>query len=93
MRAPAKPELAAVRAAAHPSRRPLLLECDRCGQPHSVERAGRFSDADFLELHHEHQALEAAYRREVLRLELKVAAARERIEQLRELVNLLTVPA
>ena len=38
--------------------RPLLIECERCGQQQCVERAGRFRDKDYTELQHEYFWLE-----------------------------------
>ena len=38
--------------------RPLLVECERCGQRASVERAGRFQDEDYIRLSHEYHWLE-----------------------------------
>lgn len=72
--------------------KPLTIECERCGQVHTVQRAGRFSDDDYIELHHDYMALERQYRADIARLEMKLAAARERVEQLRALVNTLVVP-
>ena len=72
--------------------KPLTMECERCGQEHTVQRAGRFSDDDYLELHHEYMALERQYRADLALLQMKLAAARERVDQLRELVNTLALP-
>jgi hypothetical protein len=67
-------------------RKPFIVQCERCGNEQPVSRGGHFRDEDYLELHHDYMALEQAYRREVAMLERRLASARERIDQLRELV-------
>lgn len=67
-------------------------ECEHCGFVAELERAGRFRDEDVYEIHlHYEQELR---RERVLRhlAESRLAAARERIDQLRELVNWLPDP-
>jgi hypothetical protein len=66
----------------------LRHECERCGLAAEFERAGRFRDQDFYELLHEYFALEQEFARQAN----KLSAARTRIEQLRELVNMLPDP-
>ena len=53
----------------------LLVTCERCGLQHTVVRAGRYRDEDFLELWHEHMALQALYKRKVRELETEVIDA------------------
>ena len=53
----------------------LLVECERCGHQHTVERAGRFRDEDFYELFHDYSDLEAESKRVIARLELELAKA------------------
>lgn len=70
-------------------------ECERCGLIAVLERAGRFRDEDFLELLHDYFDLEQEHRQvQALRhlAESRLKAARERIDQLRELVNMLPDP-
>lgn len=70
-------------------------ECERCGLVAELERAGRFRDEDVYEIHQDYYALEAELRQmRALRhlAETRLAAARERIDQLRELVNSLPDP-
>ena len=61
----------------------------RCGHAAEFERAGRFRDEDFYELLQEYFALEQHYGVRVHYLTAKLAAASERIEQMRELLNTL----
>lgn len=70
-------------------------ECERCGLEAVLERAGRFRDEDFYELLQDYFALEIELRQaQALRhlAETRLARARERIDQLRELVNMLPDP-
>ena len=66
----------------------LRHACERCGLEVVLERAGRFRDEDFYELLHEYFALE----RQLADVTGRYLAACERIEQLRELVNMLPDP-
>ena len=70
----------------------LRVDCERCGLTAHVERAGRFRDEDFYELLQEYFALEHHHSVRVHYLAAKLAAARERIEQMRELLNMLPDP-
>jgi hypothetical protein len=76
-------------------RRTLTVQCDRCGLEHTVERAGRYADQDFLELWHEHMELEAEYkaqRTELARAERDLAEALGDVARLRFLVERLHPP-
>lgn len=70
----------------------LRYECQRCGDVALLERAGRFRDEDFYELHQEYMALEQHAQTYRHYAETKMAAYRERIEQMRELLNMLPDP-
>lgn len=67
-------------------------QCERCGLEAVLERAGRFRDEDYHELLQDYFALErgaGVYRHYA---EGKIASLRERIEQMRELLNMLPDP-
>ena len=56
----------------------LRHECERCGLVAELERAGRYRDADYLELFHEYMALE-----QDLKIEMMCRATlAERVAQL-----------
>ena len=42
--------------------RPLVIECDRCGEQMQIERASRFREQDYYELWREYMALDADFR-------------------------------
>jgi hypothetical protein len=74
-------------------------ECDRCGQRADLERVGRFRDSDYHELLQDYFELEQEYialdRKNAVLLSLeraRLAAAHERINQMRELLNMLPDP-
>lgn len=70
-------------------------ECERCGQIALLERVGRFRDDDYNELWQEWVQADAALKSALANLQqqtARLAAARERIDQLRELVNKLPDP-
>jgi hypothetical protein len=76
-------------------RRTLTVQCDRCGLEHTVERAGRYADQDFLELWHEHMELEAEYKAQrtaLARAERDLSEALGDVERLRFLVERLQPP-
>lgn len=71
---------------------PLVVQCPRCGQEQSVERASRFREEDYYELWHEYAELEQEHRREVARLEQALNEALTDVHRLKFLVEHLEVP-
>lgn len=75
--------------------RKVRHQCERCGLEAVLERAGRFRDEDFYELLQDYFALERILGKEQAMRHLaesRLAMARSRIDQLRELVNTLPDP-
>lgn len=75
--------------------RKVRYSCERCGLTAELVRAGRFRDEDFYELLQDYFTLERILGREQAMRHLaasRLSAARERIDQLRELVNMLPDP-
>ena len=70
----------------------LRHECARCGLIAEFERAGRFRDQDFYELLHEYWALEQHVAVRLHYERARLDAAHNRIDQMRELLNMLPDP-
>lgn len=70
----------------------LRHECERCGLVATIERAGRFRDQDFYELLQEHFALEQHAQTYRHYAEAKIAGLQARIDDMRELLNMLPDP-
>lgn len=71
------------------SRKSLTVECQRCGNEQTVERAGRYRDEDYYDLWADYMRLEAQHRQDVAQLSHKLSQARERIAELQALLPLL----